>query len=88
MNGQEAEQAMSLEQFIEETIAMLGTDADEILIDAAKPLRASVGPDERGLVSDFNAQMPEHFRPNAPIAGTTSGIGSHGDNAAVGILLH
>jgi uncharacterized oxidoreductase len=37
MNSQEAEQALPLEQFIEETIAVLGTDADEILVDAARP---------------------------------------------------
>jgi uncharacterized oxidoreductase len=74
MNSQEAAQAMPLEQFIEETIAVLWTDADEILIDAAKPLRANVGPDEHGFVNDFNAQMPEHFRPNAPIPSTSGAM--------------
>jgi uncharacterized oxidoreductase len=61
MNSQEAEQAMPLEQFIEETIAVLGTDADEILIDAAKPLRANVGPNEHGFVNGFNRQMMTIF---------------------------
>jgi uncharacterized oxidoreductase len=61
MNSQEAEQAMPLEQFIEETIAVLGTDADEILIHAAKPLRANVGPNEHGFVNGFNAQMMKIF---------------------------
>jgi uncharacterized oxidoreductase len=61
MNSQQAEQAMPLEQFIEETIAVLGTDADEILIDAAKPLRANVGPNEHGFVNGFNAQMMTIF---------------------------
>jgi len=61
MNSQEAEQAMPLEQFIEETIAVLETDADEILIDAAKPLRANVGPNERSLVNGFNTQMMAIF---------------------------
>jgi uncharacterized oxidoreductase len=61
MNSQEAEQAMPLEQFIREAIALLGTDADEILVDAAKPLRANVGPDEHRLVDGFNAQMMEIF---------------------------
>src|SRR5580693_9383250 len=56
MNSQETEQAMPLERFIEETIAVLGTDADEILTDAAKPLRANVGPEEHGFVNGFNAQ--------------------------------
>jgi uncharacterized oxidoreductase len=57
MNSQEAEQAMPLDQFIAETIAMLGTDADEILVEGAKAFRANVGPTEHGLVNDFNAQM-------------------------------
>src|ERR1700731_2419896 len=61
MNSQEAEQAMPLEQFIKETIEVLKTDADEILIEAAKPLRANVGPNEHGLVNGFNAQMMEIF---------------------------
>ena len=61
MNSQEAEAAMPLEQFIEETIAVLGTDADEILIDAPKPLRANVGPNEHGVVNGLNAQMMTIF---------------------------
>ncbi len=61
MNSQEAEQAMPLDQFINETIAMLGTDAEEILVDAARPLRANVGPDEHALVNGFNAQMTAIF---------------------------
>jgi uncharacterized oxidoreductase len=61
MNSQEAEQAMPLAQFIEETIAVLGTDADEILVDAAKPFRANAGPNEHGLVNGFNAQMMAMF---------------------------
>jgi uncharacterized oxidoreductase len=48
-------------QFIEETIAVLRTDADEILVDAAKPLRANAGPNEHGLVNGFNAQMMAIF---------------------------
>ncbi|MDB5479163.1 MAG: short-chain dehydrogenase [Caulobacteraceae bacterium] len=57
MNSQEVEQAMPLGQFIEETIAELRTDADEILVDAARPLRANAGPGEQGLVKGFNEQM-------------------------------
>jgi uncharacterized oxidoreductase len=30
----------------ESDLAMLGTDADEILVEAAKPLRANPGPNE------------------------------------------
>ena len=61
MNSQEAEQAMPLKQFIDETIAALGTDADEILVDAAKPLRANPGANEHVLVNSFNAQMMAIF---------------------------
>jgi uncharacterized oxidoreductase len=61
MNSQEAEQAMPLKQFIDQTIALLGTDANEILVDAAKPLRANPGPNEHELVNGFNAQMMAIF---------------------------
>jgi uncharacterized oxidoreductase len=61
MNSQEAEQAMPLDQFIDETIAALGTDADEIVVEAAKPLRANAGPNEHDLVNGFNAQMTALF---------------------------
>lgn len=57
MNSREAEQAMPLEPFIAETIVALGAGGDEILVEAAKPLRANAGPDEHGFVNDFNAQM-------------------------------
>jgi uncharacterized oxidoreductase len=46
MNSQEAEQAMPLDQFIEETIAVL---------------HANAGPNEDGLVNGFNAQMMAIF---------------------------
>jgi uncharacterized oxidoreductase len=61
MNSQEAEQAMPLDQFIQEAIAILATDSDEILVEAAKPLRANAGPNEHGLVDGFNAQMAAVF---------------------------
>lgn len=59
MNSREAELAMPLEDFIDETIAVLGTDADEILVEAAKPMRANPGPGEHAFVSGFNSQMVE-----------------------------
>ena len=61
MNSQEAELAMPLQEFIDQTIAALGTDTDEVLVEAAKPLRANPGPNEHGLVSGFNAQMMAIF---------------------------
>ena len=61
MNSQEAEQAMPLDQFISETLDALGTDAEEILVEAAKPLRANPGPGEHALVNGFNQQMLKLF---------------------------
>jgi uncharacterized oxidoreductase len=61
MNSQESEQAMPLDQFISETLEALGTDAEEILVEAAKPLRANPGPEEHALVNGFNQQMLKLF---------------------------
>ena len=52
---------MPLDQFISETLDALGTDAEEILVEAAKPLRANPGPDEHALVNGFNQQMLKLF---------------------------
>ncbi len=57
MNSQEAKEAMPLDQFITETMQVLGTDADEILVEAAKPLRANPGPAEHALVNSFNEYL-------------------------------
>jgi uncharacterized oxidoreductase len=61
MNSQEAAQAMPLDRFITETLDVLGTDADEILVEAAKPLRANPGSAEHALVNGFNQQLREIF---------------------------
>jgi uncharacterized oxidoreductase len=61
MNSQEAEQAMPLNQFIAEAIKVLGTEANEIVIEAAKPMRDNVGPGEQNFVNDFNAYMVRLF---------------------------
>src|SRR5271168_1280739 len=57
MNSREAEQAMPLDQFIAETMAVFATDADEILVESAKFFRANVGPKEHNFVDAFNTQM-------------------------------
>jgi uncharacterized oxidoreductase len=49
--------AMPLAEFIEETIKVLGTDAQEILVERAKPLRNNPGPDEGAFVTEFNDLM-------------------------------
>jgi uncharacterized oxidoreductase len=61
MNSREAEQAMPLDAYIEETIAVLGTDTNEVLVEGARPLRDNPGPGEHELVNGFNAQMLELF---------------------------
>ena len=48
---------MPLKAFIEETIKVLGTDAEEILVEQAKPFRNNPGPNESGLVTQFNDMM-------------------------------
>ena len=46
--------AMPLAEFIEETMRVLGTDADEVLVEGAKQLRNNAGPHEAALVTQFN----------------------------------
>jgi len=54
MNSREAEEAMPLDQFIEETMAVLESDANEILVDGARAFSSNPGPNEHALVNDFN----------------------------------
>src|ERR1700730_543061 len=49
--------ATPLAAVIEETIKVLGTNAEEVLVERAKPLRNSVGPDEGAFVTQFNDMM-------------------------------
>ena len=46
--------AMALADFIEATMQILGTDADEVLVEQAKPLRNNAGPNEAAFVTQFN----------------------------------
>src|SRR6202166_2598938 len=57
MHSQEDEPAMPLNQFIAAAIKALGTDANEIVIEAAKTMRNNPGPAEHGFVNDFNTRM-------------------------------
>jgi hypothetical protein len=54
--------------------AVLGTDPDETLIDAAKPLRVNASPNEDGFADDFVAKIAKPHKPSPPIASTTSGM--------------
>src|ERR1700732_4779868 len=49
--------AMPLAEFIDETIRVLGTDADKVLVERAKPLRNNAGPNEAAFVNQFNDMM-------------------------------
>jgi len=49
--------AMPLAEFIAETIKVLGTDAEEVLVERAKPMRNNVGPNEGAFVTKFNDMM-------------------------------
>ena len=71
MNSQEAEQAMPLNQFVSETLDVLGTDADEILVEAAKPLRANPGPGEHALANGFNEQVLKLFPSSRSVSRAT-----------------
>ena len=51
--------AMPLAEFIEETISVLGTDAQEVLVERAKPLRNNPGPNESAFVTEFNDLMTQ-----------------------------
>ena len=57
LNSNEEPRAMPLQEFIEETIKVLGTDAEEILVERAKPFRNNPGPNESALVAQFNDMM-------------------------------
>ena len=46
--------AMPLAEFIEETMQVLETGADEELVEQAKPLRNNAGPQEAAFVTQFN----------------------------------
>lgn len=54
LNSNDEPRAMPLAEFIEETMAALATDADEILVERARPLRAAPGADEATFVHGFN----------------------------------
>jgi uncharacterized oxidoreductase len=56
-NSNNEPRAMPLAEFIEETMQVLGTDAEEVLVERAKPLRNNAGPGEAAFVTPFNDMM-------------------------------
>src|SRR5438067_11491505 len=57
LNSKEEARAMPLKNFIEETMKVLGTDAEEVLVEQSKPFRNNPGPNESALVTQFNDTM-------------------------------
>ncbi len=59
MGSQQASdpRAMPLKEFIEETMKLLATDADEVLVERVKMLRNNAGPNEAEFVVKFNEMM-------------------------------
>ncbi len=57
LNSSEEERAMPLDVFIASTMALLATDADEIVIEEAKAMRANPGVGEHAWVNQFNGLM-------------------------------
>ena len=53
-NSREEPRAMPLQAFIDETMAGLATDADEIVVERAKQLRNNAGAHEHPYVIEFN----------------------------------
>jgi uncharacterized oxidoreductase len=49
--------AMPLADFIEETMRVLGTDTDEVLVERAKQVRNNTGPNEAAFVTEFNDML-------------------------------
>ena len=49
--------AMPLATYIEETLALLSTDANEVLVEKVMPLRNNAGPQEQPFVTKYNDMM-------------------------------
>ena len=59
LNSRDEPRAMPLADFIRETIQILGTDAQEVLVERVRPLRNNTGADETGFVTEFNDMMTQ-----------------------------
>lgn len=57
--------AMPLDAFIEETMRGLATDAEEVIVEAIRPLRDNPGADEHALINDFNQSIADNPIPVA-----------------------
>ena len=59
LNSNNESRAMPLGEFIAETVKVLGTDVEEVLVEQAQPLRNNVGPAEGAFVTEFNDMMAQ-----------------------------
>lgn len=57
LGSNEEPRAMPLDLFIEQTMAALGSDAEEVLVERAVSVRANPGPNEHGFVTAFNETL-------------------------------
>jgi uncharacterized oxidoreductase len=59
LNSKDEPRAMPLPQFIEEAMTVLGTDAQEVLVERVKMLRNNPGPNETAFVTQFNDMVSQ-----------------------------
>lgn len=60
LNSKDNPGAMPLADFTVESMRLLGTDADEILVERVKPLRNNVGPNEAPFFAKFQEIIASH----------------------------
>ena len=73
LNSSEESRAMPLNEFLQETMEALATDADEIMVARAKFLRDQVGPNESAFVNTFNERFEAQPPEAEPMQETVSG---------------
>ncbi len=59
MGNSDDPRQMPLDEFIAETMNLLATDADEVVVERAQFFRKNPGPNEHQLVNGFNDQMAQ-----------------------------
>jgi uncharacterized oxidoreductase len=59
LNSKDNPNAMPLADFIAESMKLLGTDADEILVERVKPLRNNAGPNEAAFFNEFQEMIAQ-----------------------------
>ena len=57
LNSKNEPRAMPLQEFIDETMKVLASDTDEVLVDRAKYLRNNAGPNEAAFITEFNDML-------------------------------